>query len=82
MRELAESQKKDIKEVIADKLGMDIDKIGDESTLRSDLCADSLDVMELIVDMEKMFDISIPDDEWGDDLTVVGLFNIVEQRIN
>lgn len=81
MSKLSESEKQKIKGIIADKLGIDIEKIGDESMLRNDLGADSLDVVEQVMLLEKEFDISIPDEECESDMSVQRLYELVENRI-
>lgn len=81
MSKLNESEKQKIKVIIADKLGIDIEKIGDESMLRNDLGADSLDVVEQVMLLEKEFDISIPDEECESDISVQRLYELVENRI-
>ena len=57
--------------IIIDKLGVDKDEIKMESNFSSDLGADSLDTVELIMEFEKEFDISIPDEE-AENITTVG----------
>lgn len=47
MGKLSESQKQDINEMIADKLGIDVEKIGNESKLEDDLGVDSLNIAKL-----------------------------------
>lgn len=78
MSKLSESQKQDINEMIADKLGIDIEKIGNESKLEDDLGVDSLDVVELVMKLEEMYDISIPDDDYNNKMTIQGLYDVVE----
>ena len=51
-----------VKEIIADELGFDIEKITLETNIQDDLGADSLDAVELIMSIEDEFDIMIPDD--------------------
>lgn len=63
MKQLTESQKQQVKEVLADKLGFYIEEIQDDSSLKNDLGTDSLDDIELIMEFEKLFDCSIPDAE-------------------
>ena len=63
MKLLNDSQKQQVKEVLADKLGFDVEEIQDDSNLRYDLGTDSLDDIELIMEFEKLFDCSIPDSE-------------------
>ena len=59
MAEIAEK----IKKIIVDKLGVDEAEVTNEASLTNDLGADSLDTVELIMEFEKEFDISIPDEE-------------------
>ncbi|MEE9189342.1 MAG: acyl carrier protein [Candidatus Neomarinimicrobiota bacterium] len=60
-----------IKEVIVDKLGVDEDKIVAEASFVDDLGADSLDTVELIMELEEEFGLEIPDEE-AEKLTTVG----------
>lgn len=52
-----------VKAIIVDKLGVDESEITPEASFTNDLGADSLDTVELIMEFEKEFDISIPDDK-------------------
>ncbi len=52
-----------VKEIIVDKLGVDESEVVPEASFTNDLGADSLDTVELIMEFEKEFDMSIPDDE-------------------
>ena len=52
-----------VKEIIAEELGIEEDKILLDSDLSEDLGADSLDAIELIMAIEESFDIEIPDSE-------------------
>ena len=49
-------------DIVAEQLGVDKDKIKAESNFVNDLGADSLDTVELVMELEEEFDISIPDD--------------------
>jgi len=51
-----------VKEVIIDKLGVEEDAIKMEAHFVNDLGADSLDTVELIMELEEEFGIEIPDD--------------------
>ena len=52
-----------IKSVIAEKLDVDPDEVVPEASFIDDLGADSLDLVELIMTMEEMFDLEISDDD-------------------
>jgi len=52
-----------VKQIIIDKLGVDDSEVTKEASFTNDLGADSLDTVELIMEFEKEFDISIPDEE-------------------
>lgn len=51
-----------ITKIIVDKLGVDESEVTGEASFTNDLGADSLDTVELIMEFEKEFDISIPDE--------------------
>lgn len=71
-----------IRLLIEDKLGIKADDIKDESAFKDDLGADSLDVVELMMEMETEFDIKIPDAEW-EGITKVGeVIAIVTKKVN
>ena len=52
-----------LKEIIADKLSVNEDKITMESTFIDDLGADSLDIVELIMALEEELEMEIPDED-------------------
>lgn len=49
--------------IIVDKLGVEESEVAEGASFTNDLGADSLDTVELIMEFEKEFDISIPDDQ-------------------
>ena len=53
--------KEKVVEIIVDKLGVDAAEVKDEASFTNDLSADSLDTVELIMELEKQFDVTIPD---------------------
>src|SRR4029077_21183375 len=60
-----------VKKIIVDKLGVDEVEVTSEASFANDLVADSLDVVELIMEFEKEFNISIPDEQ-AETITTVG----------
>ena len=53
--------KEKVVEIIVDKLGVEAAEVKDEASFTNDLGADSLDTVELIMELEKQFDVTIPD---------------------
>jgi acyl carrier protein len=51
-----------VKDIVADNLGVDREKISADTSFVNDLGADSLDTVELVMELEEEFDINIPDD--------------------
>jgi acyl carrier protein len=60
-----------VKTIIVDKLGVEETEVTPEASFTNDLGADSLDTVELIMEFEKEFGISIPDDQ-AEKITTVG----------
>ena len=58
-----ENLEKKVKEIIIDKLGIEESEVTDSASFTNDLGADSLDTVELIMEFEKEFNISIPDED-------------------
>ena len=52
-----------VKAIIVDKLGVDENEVTPTASFTNDLGADSLDTVELIMEFEKEFNISIPDED-------------------
>jgi len=52
----------DVKAIIVDKLAVDENEVTPTASFTNDLGADSLDTVELIMEFEKKFGITIPDD--------------------
>jgi len=52
-----------VQSIIVEKLGVDEADISDDASFTNDLGADSLDTVELIMEFEKEFDITIPDED-------------------
>ena len=60
-----------VKAIIVDKLGVEEAEVKPEAKFTDDLGADSLDTVELIMEFEKEFNISIPDEQ-AETITTVG----------
>ncbi|MEW6636830.1 MAG: acyl carrier protein [Actinomycetota bacterium] len=71
-----------IQEITADRLGVDESDVTPEASFREDLEADSLDLVELIMELEEQFGMEIPDEEAEKITTVEQAVDYVEQHQN
>lgn len=69
-----------VKAIIVEKLGVDEAEVKPEASFTNDLGADSLDTVELIMDFEKEFGISIPDDKAENISTVSDAITYIEEN--
>ena len=66
-------------DIVAEQLGVEKDKIKLETSFVNDLGADSLDTVELVMELEEEFDINIPDDAAEKIQTVGEAVNYIEK---
>ena len=66
-----------VRAIIVDKLGVDDAEVKPEASFTNDLGADSLDTVELIMEFEKEFGLSIPDDKAEKIVTVGDAINYI-----
>ena len=52
-----------VREIIADELGVELEKVSDDASFVEDLGADSLDTVELVMRFEEEFEVEIPDED-------------------
>ena len=72
-----------VKEIITEQLNLDGVEITEESSFKDDLGADSLDIVELVMDFESAFGIEISDDDAGEKISTVGdAVKYIENRLN
>ena len=69
-----------VKQIIIDKLGVEESEVTPEASFTNDLGADSLDTVELIMEFEKEFNLSIPDDQAENISTVGQAISYLEQN--
>ena len=67
-------------EIIVEKLNCEASEVTPEANFSSDLGADSLDTVELIMEFEKEFGISIPDDKAEKISTVGDAISYIEEN--
>jgi len=68
----------DVKEVVVEQLNVSPDEVKEESRFVEDLGADSLDVVELVMELEEKFDIEIPDEDAEKIATVADAVKFIE----
>ena len=71
-----------VSKVIVDRLGVDENEVKLEASFREDLGADSLDVVELVMELEDEFDMEISDEDAEKIATVGDAINYIESKIS
>ena len=72
-----------VKAIIVEKLGVDAAEVVESASFTNDLGADSLDIVELVMDFEKASDIQISDEDAGDNISTVGdAIKFIEEKVN
>ncbi|HEY8418152.1 MAG TPA: acyl carrier protein [Limnochordales bacterium] len=69
-----------VKEIVADRLGVDPEEVSPEASFVDDLGADSLDVVELVMAFEEAFDLEIPDEDVEQIATVQDAVRYIQER--
>jgi len=67
-------------EIICEQMGQSKDKVSEETSFINDLGADSLDTVELVMELEDEFDLSIPDDAAEKIKTVGDAIGYIEEH--
>ena len=80
IKEMSEVAQK-VRNIIIDKLGVEESEVTNEASFTNDLGADSLDTVELIMEFEKEFNISIPDDQAENIGTVGQAITYLEENV-
>jgi len=70
-----------IRSVLSSQLDIEEDSITMDSNLVEDLKADSLDIVELIMDLEQEFDIEIPDNDLPKAVVVRDIVTYIESKV-
>lgn len=69
-----------VQKIVADRLGVEESEVTREATFKDDLGADSLDVVELVMELEDEFDLEISDEEAEKISTVADVVNYIEAQ--
>jgi len=70
-----------VKEIIVQELSVAEEKVKESSTFESDLRADSLDIVELVMELEEKFEIEIPEEDFEQIKTVGDLVRYIEGKL-
>ena len=70
-----------LKEIIVERLGVEEELVTEKATFVDDLSADSLDIVELIMEIEEVFDLEIADNEAEKIVTVGDVINYIKENI-
>ena len=70
-----------IKTIIADQFGLTEDEVLEKNNFQTDLDADSLDAVEIIMTTEDVFNINIPDKDADNIFTVKGLADYISKKL-
>lgn len=69
-----------VKKIVVDRLDVEEDKVTMEASFKDDLEADSLDVVELVMELEDEFDMEIADEEAENIKTVADAVNYINSQ--
>lgn len=69
-----------VKEIIIKQMGVNKDQVAPETSFVNDLGADSLDTVELVMELEDAFDMNIPDEDAEKIQTVGDAINYIKER--
>ncbi len=71
-----------VKKILAEQLGVDENMITPETNVATDLGADSLDLVEILMSLEDEFNISIPDEKIAEIKTVAQIVTYIQKAKN
>ena len=70
----------ELQEIIAEKLGLSAEEVQPEKSLKDDLKADSLDLFDLVTELEEKYGIEIPTEDLDTLVTVQDVIDYIEKR--
>ena len=71
---------KDLQELAAEILGVDVDQVQMDKSFARDLAADSLDLVELIAAVEDKYDVELPEEELERMTVIADLWKYLEEK--
>lgn len=69
-----------IKEIVAEQLNVEVSTISDNSSIKEELGADSLDLFEIVMALEEEFDIEIPTEDLENIKTITDVSNYLSEK--
>ncbi len=60
---MSDSLEQQVRNIVAEQLGVDLAEVRPDASILDDLGADSLDVVEMVMSLEEAFDIEVPDED-------------------
>ena len=76
-----EDIEKKVTDILVDKMGVESEEVKSEADFREDLGGDSLELVMVIMEIEKDFSISVTDEEVEQTKTVADIFDLVEKHV-
>ena len=70
----------ELQEIIAEKLGLSAEEVQPEKSLKDDLKAESLDLFDLVTELEEKYEIEIPPEDLDTLVTVQDVIDYIEKR--
>ena len=70
-----------VMEIVAEQLGVDVSELKEDTSLKDDLNADSLDLFQIIMSLEEEFDIEIPTEDTENIATIGDIKNYLSKKI-
>lgn len=68
--------------IVSEQLGYDLDKLTEDTSFIQDLGSDSLDLVELTMELEEEFQITIPEEATDDIQTIGDVIRSIEKELN
>ena len=78
---MSDSLEQQVRNIVAEQLGVDPSEVRPDASILDDLGADSLDVVEMVISLEEAFDIEVPDSDVEEMRTVSDIERYVTRAV-